>query len=164
LVPFFAQGMNSAFEDCTVLLECLDRCAGRWGDVFPTFFAARKANTDAIAEMAMQNYREIQDHIADERFLLRKHIEQELMRRYPAIYTSMHVLVMFTRVPYAFARGCGALQAALLDEVCSGARGEDDIRWTDVEAKLAVYAAQVRELAAALHVDLGAVASGGGSA
>jgi kynurenine 3-monooxygenase len=163
LVPFFAQGMNSAFEDCTVLLGCVDRCAGRWADVFATFFEARKANTDAIADMAMQNYREIQDHIADERFLLRKHIEHELMRRYPGSYTSMHVLVMFTRVPYAFAHACGALQGRLLDEICAGATRAEDIRWPDVEAKLAVYGAEVRRLAHELHADLDATSATGGA-
>jgi kynurenine 3-monooxygenase len=144
LVPFFAQGMNSAFEDCTVLMECLDRCGDRWDDAFSRFSSTRKTDTDAIADMAMQNYREIQDFIADARFLLRKQIERELMRRYPDLYTSMHVLVMFDRVPYGFARTCGELQAALLDEICDGVASIEHVKWPAVKARLARYNDEVR--------------------
>jgi len=144
LVPFFAQGMNSAFEDCTVLIECLDRCADRWEDAFSLCSVTRKTDTDAIADMAMQNYREIQDYIADARFLLRKRIELELMRRYPQQYTSMHVLVMFSCVPYAFAKACGALQGALLDEICEGVSDIENVPWPAVETRLARYNDEVR--------------------
>lgn len=159
LVPFFAQGMNSAFEDCTVLTECLDRCQDRWDEAIPAFFAARKANTDAIADMAMQNYREIQDFIADDRFRLRKQIEHELMQRFPEIYTSMHVLVMFTRVPYAFAKSCGALQGTLLDAICEGVVTMDQVHWPAVEPLLARYADDVRRLGISLQLDLGKTSS-----
>lgn len=144
LVPFFAQGMNSAFEDCTVLLDCLDRFGERWDAVFPAFDETRRVDADAIADMAMQNYREIQDYIADERFLLRKRIEQEIMRRFPDLYTSMHVLVMFSRVPYAFAKKCGALQATLLDDICRDVTRIDDLDWESVGRMLAKYAEDTR--------------------
>jgi kynurenine 3-monooxygenase len=143
LVPFFAQGMNSAFEDCTVLMGCLDGCGDRWDEGFARFSSVRKKDTDAIADMAMQNYYEIQDYIADARFLLRKRIEFELMRRYPSLYTSMHVLVMFTRVPYALAKTCGALQKTLLDEICDGITDIEQLRWSEVEVRLARYADEV---------------------
>jgi kynurenine 3-monooxygenase len=144
LVPFFAQGMNSAFEDCSVLTQCLDLCGDRWDRALPAFFAARKANTDAIADMAMQNYREIQVSIADQAFLMRKRVEQELMRRYPEVYTSMHVLVMFTTEPYVLAKACGELQGRLLDRICGGLTGIEQIHWPTVEALLGEYAGDVR--------------------
>jgi kynurenine 3-monooxygenase len=146
--------MNSAFEDCTVFNECLDRCGDRWNEAFPAFFAARKADADAIADMAMQNYHEIQDYIADDRFLLRKRVEQELMRRSGGVYTSMHVLVMFTRAPYAFAQACGALQATLLDTICEGVTSLDQIDWLGVEPLLVKYGDEVRRKARERDVDL----------
>jgi kynurenine 3-monooxygenase len=153
LLPFFAQGMNSAFEDCSVLIECLDRCKDRWEQALPAFFQARKANADAIADMAMQNYREIQDYIADDAFLVRKHVEQELMRGYPELYTSMHVLVMFTTVPYVFAKACGALQGKLLDAICGSATSLEQIHWPAVEPRLKKYAEEVRLLRDAIPAD-----------
>lgn len=144
LVPFFAQGMNSAFEDCTIFIDCLERSGDRWEAAVPAFFAKRKVDTDAIADMAMQNYREIQDYIADERFLLRKRIELEIMRRFPDRYTSMHVLVMFTRAPYSFAKNCGALQTTLLDEICRDVTRFDDVDWARVDSLLTTYAQQTR--------------------
>lgn len=154
LVPFFAQGMNSAFEDCTILTDCLERCQDRRAEAFPAFFEARKADADAIAVMTMQNYHEIQDYIADDRFLLRKGIELELMRRFPRVYTSMHICVMFTRVRYAFAEACGGLQAKLLDTICEGLTTMDQVDWSRVERLLVGYGDDVRGLAARFQVDI----------
>jgi kynurenine 3-monooxygenase len=159
IVPFFAQGMNCAFEDCTLFVAALERAGHAWEQAIPAFFQARKPNTDAIADMAMQNYHEIQHAIADPRFLLRKHVEQELMRRHPSTYTSMHVLVMFSCVPYAFAQGCGSLQSTLLDQICEELTSLDQIRWPAVEARLAGYAEDVKRLADQLGVDLRAAKS-----
>lgn len=157
LTPFFAQGMNSAFEDCTVFCEYLDRFQDRWSEALPAFYEARRPHTDAIADMAMQNYREIQDLIADERFLLRKRVEGELMRRYPQRYTSMHVMVMFTRAPYAFAKECGELQDRLLRKVCADVSQVDQLHWPTVEVQLAGYADELTLLAGKHQVDLGRV-------
>ena len=123
-----------------------DRCKDRWDQALPAFFRARKANVDAIADMAMQNYREIQDYIADDAFLVRKRVEQELMQGNPELYTSMHVLVMFTTVPYVFAKACGALQGKLLDEICGGATSIEQIDWPAVEPRLQKYAEEVLRL------------------
>ncbi len=157
LTPFFAQGMNSAFEDCTVFSDCLDRFQDRWSEALPAFYEARRPHTDAIADMAMQNYQEIQDLIADERFLLRKRVEEELMRRYPQHYTSMHVMVMFTRAPYAFARECGELQDRLLRKVCAEVCRMEQLHWPTVEVQLAGYSDELKMLAARHQVSLGRV-------
>src|SRR3954468_23119738 len=37
IVPFFGQGLNCAFEDCTVFLELLDRHGPHWEQVFDEF-------------------------------------------------------------------------------------------------------------------------------
>ena len=154
LVPFFAQGMNSAFEDCTLFMDCLERSDDRWDEAFRAFFEVRKPDADAIAGMTMQNYREIQDHIADDRFLLRKSIEQELMRRFPKIYVSMHICVMFTRVRYAFAEACGSLQRGLLDTICEGVTKMDQVDWARVESLVVKYGDEVRKQAALFQVDV----------
>jgi kynurenine 3-monooxygenase len=152
LVPFFAQGMNSALEDCTIFIDCLEAADDHWAEALRTFFIARKPDADAIADMTMQNFHEIQDHIADDHFLLTKRVEQELMRRYPRIYMSMHSYVQFTRVNYTFAQACGNLQTALLDTICAGITDVTEVNWTSVETQLARYEAEIRHQAHCLGV------------
>lgn len=139
VVPFFGQGMNSAFEDCRILNELLDKFNDDWKQVMPAFYASRKVNTDAVAEMSMANYHEIQSDIRDEKFNLKKQTEQELMHRYPERYVSKHVLVMFTNTPYAVARDHGVLQGELLDNICSDVRSTDEINWKKVDNLMDLY-------------------------
>ncbi len=72
IVPFFGQGMNCAFEDCTYLLELLDHHGPDWSALFSAFERSRKADTDAIADLAIENSVEMRDRVADPRFLFRK--------------------------------------------------------------------------------------------
>ena len=78
IVPFFGQGMNCAFEDCTVFLELLDRDGPDWAELFAEFECARKTNADAIADLALENFIEMRDSVADPRFLFRKKVELAL--------------------------------------------------------------------------------------
>ena len=72
IVPFFGQGMNCAFEDCTYFLESLDRYGSDWPVLFSAFEKARKADTDAIADLAIENFVEMRDRVADPRFLFKQ--------------------------------------------------------------------------------------------
>lgn len=139
IVPFFGQGMNSAFEDCRILNEILDRYEDNWKEVMPAFFMARKVNTDAVAAMSMDNYHEIQTDIRDEKFNLKKQMEQELMHRYPERYVSKHVLVMFSNTPYAVAKAHGELQQMLLNKICEKVRSIDEINWTQIDSFMDDY-------------------------
>src|SRR4051812_43599388 len=133
IVPFFGQGMNASLEDCVVLDELLDRHADDWSKVTGDFYESRRPNTDAVAELAMYNYEEIQARVNDAAFRFRREVEFELMRRYPSRYLSMHVLVMFKHVPYRFARDCLALQNQLLPEICTGADSLDALDWQRID-------------------------------
>jgi kynurenine 3-monooxygenase len=138
IVPFFGQGMNSAFEDCRILDELLDEYNEDWSQVLPAFFKARKKNTDAVSSMSMDNYCEIQKDICDDKFNLKKQIEQELMQRYPQ-YVSKHVLVMFSNVPYARAKAQGDQQQQLLDKISKKIRRIDEINWQEVDKFMKEY-------------------------
>ena len=85
IVPFFGQGINCGFEDCTVLLELVDRHGADWERVFAEFEEARKINTDAIADLALENFVEMRDRVADPRFLFRKKVELALEAKISAI-------------------------------------------------------------------------------
>ena len=63
IVPFFGQGANCAFEDCIELDECLDAASGDWTSALAAYERRRKANTDAIADMALENFVEMRDKV-----------------------------------------------------------------------------------------------------
>lgn len=121
IVPFYGQGMNCGFEDCTVLGGLIDRgFRGDWGRIFERFSRLRKPNADAIAEMAVENFIEMRDKVADPRFLLEKKVEKILQARFPERYVPRYSLVTFSRVPYALAQRAGAAQSRILAELCEG--------------------------------------------
>jgi kynurenine 3-monooxygenase len=129
IVPFFGQGMNCAFEDCTVFLELLDRLGPDWPQLFQEFERARKINTDAIADLALENFVEMRDHVADPRFLFRKKVELALEARYPRHFVPKYAMVTFHRVPYSVALSRGKIQDRLLAELCDPIASIEDLDW-----------------------------------
>ncbi len=133
IVPFFGQGINCGFEDCTVLLELVDWHQGNWERVFEEFEKTRKANTDAIADMAVDNFVEMRDRVADPRFLLRKKVELVLQAKYPSIFVPKYSMVTFHRIPYATAQQRGCLQDQVLSELCEGIHRVEELDWNKAE-------------------------------
>jgi len=101
VVPFYGQGMNAAFEDCTVLNECLQACGGDCGSALREYDRRRKENADAIADLALANFVEMRDHVGSPAFLRKKQRERRLHRLFPKRYVPLYTMVTFTRVPYA---------------------------------------------------------------
>jgi kynurenine 3-monooxygenase len=130
IVPFFGQGINCGFEDCTYLVELLDRHGADWTRVFAEFEEERKVNTDAIADMAIENFTEMRDRVADARFLFRKKVELALEARYPKLFLPKYAMVTFHRIPYAVAMARGAVQDRMLAELCDGLDRVEDLDWT----------------------------------
>jgi kynurenine 3-monooxygenase len=115
IVPFFGQGMNAGFEDVTLLSP-----GGDWAEAFARFSAARKPDTDAIADLAVENFVEMRDRVADPEFLFQRKVEEEVQRRIPGRYLTRYQLVTFTRIPYRVALRAGQIQAGLLRESIRG--------------------------------------------
>ncbi len=134
IVPFFGQGINCGFEDCTILLELLDRHGADWDKVFREFEQARKINTDAIADMAIENFVEMRDRVGDRRFLLRKQVELALEAKYPRRFVPKYAMVTFHRVPYATALQRGQVQERMLAELCEGIERVEDLDWAKADA------------------------------
>jgi len=129
IVPFFGQGINCGFEDCTVLMELLDASGADWPRVFQEFEAARKMNTDAIADMAVENFVEMRDRVGDPRFLLRKKTELALEAKYPRWFVPKYAMVTFHRVPYSVALARGKMQDRMLAELCDPIEQVEDLDW-----------------------------------
>jgi len=129
IVPFFGQGINCGFEDCTVLLALLDRYELDWPRIFTEFERARKINTDAIADLAVENFVEMRDRVADPRFLLRKKIELALENKYPRRFVPKYAMVTFHRVPYSTALERGRVQDGILSQLCDPIQRVEDLNW-----------------------------------
>lgn len=133
IVPFFGQGLNCGFEDCTTLAELLGRHGADWPRVFAAFESERKINTDAIADMAIENFTEMRDRVADSRFLLRKKVELALEEKYPQLFVPKYAMVTFHRVPYSVAQSRGAVQDRMLAELCENINSVKDLDWAKAE-------------------------------
>ena len=129
IVPFFGQGLNCAFEDVTVFLDLLDRQGPDWPSLFAEFERARKSNTDAIADMALENFVEMRDRVADPRFLLRKKVELALEAKFPGHFVPKYAMVTFHRLPYSVALARGQVQDRILDALCAGIDSVEDLDW-----------------------------------
>jgi kynurenine 3-monooxygenase len=118
IVPFFGQGMNAGFEDCTAFFSLLSDEVQELPDVFPAYSALQKPNGDAIADMALENFIEMRDRVGDEAFLLQKQVEALIGRTYPALYLSRYSMVTHSLIPYSVAQQAGVIQVEILTELC----------------------------------------------
>src|SRR5438876_2138627 len=113
VVPFYGQGMNAAFEDCVVLDKCLAEFPQARQRAFAEYFARRKENTDALANLAVQNFIEMRDKTASKAFRAKKKLDHLLEGLLPGIYLPLYTMVTFTRIPYS----AGARRARLQDRI-----------------------------------------------
>lgn len=115
IVPFYGQGMNAGFEDCRLLIEMGDRMGYHWPELFQSFAESRKADADAIADLALANFVEMRDSVANERFLKMKRLEARLHDAYPDEWVPQYSMVTFTDTPYSEAIRLASLQKKALE-------------------------------------------------
>jgi kynurenine 3-monooxygenase len=134
IVPFFAQGMNSGFEDCRLLNALIAGETPDWEDVFKSFSASRKPDTDAIADMAVENFIEMRDSVTNPQFLLKKKVGFLLEQKWPDKFIPRYSMVIFhPDIPYAEARRRGRLQSDLLEKLCARISTPEEVDWVLAE-------------------------------
>jgi kynurenine 3-monooxygenase len=112
VVPFHGQGMNAAFEDVDVLMQLLES-HDHWNELLAEFQQQRRHNTDALADMALENYEEMRQGVRDPNHLAVKELEWALERSFPERFIPRYSMVMFHRIPYAEAMERGRRQREL---------------------------------------------------
>jgi kynurenine 3-monooxygenase len=95
IVPFYGQGMNASFEDVVELDAILNQYEGNWEKVFTEYEKTRKKDTDAIADLAIDNFHEMKDHVGQPIFQEKRKIEMALEKEFPESYSSKYSLVTF---------------------------------------------------------------------
>ncbi|MGJ8745166.1 FAD-dependent oxidoreductase [Polaribacter sp.] len=137
IVPFYGQGMNASFEDVTVFDEILDQGLSDWKSVFKTYQKARKQDTDAIADLAIDNFYEMRDHVANPIFKEKRKIEMDLEKTFPTQYFSKYSLVTFNEdIGYNAAMKIGRAQDKALLNLIAGDEVHTHLNMTKEELKV----------------------------
>ncbi len=134
IVPFYGQGMNCAFEDVRVLDQLIEKHSDRseppasaggfisnidWESVYQEYGKLRKINTDAIADMAEENFYEMRDATADPVFQRKRELETLLEQTYPDYFSKYSMVTFREDLPYSVAKEKGNAQDRLLMEICA---------------------------------------------
>lgn len=117
IVPFYGQGMNAGFEDCSVFNDLLNRFPNDLEKVLQEFQFLRKPDADAISELALNNFVEMRDLVGDPQFLLRKKIEAKLHKLFPEEWIPLYSMVTFSDFRYSEALHLGKQQESVMMEV-----------------------------------------------
>ena len=118
IVPFYGQGMNAGFEDCRILNDLLEKSNDDWASTLTEYQNLRKPDTDAIAQLAFDNFVEMRDLVGDADFLLRKKIEGKINQLFPDKWIPLYSMVTFhDSIRYSEAQWTGQKQKKIMDEV-----------------------------------------------
>ena len=130
VVPFYGQGMNCAFEDVRVLDQLIERHGTDWETVYEEYGRLRKPNTDAIADMAQENFYEMRDAVADPVFVRKRELETRLEQTYPDYFSKYSMVPFREDLPYSVAKELGNAQDAFLMQICADI---DDVSAIDLD-------------------------------
>ena len=136
IVPFYGQGMNCSFEDCRVLDSLVEKYGADWEIVFEEYGKLRKQNTDAIAEMAEENFYEMRDAVADPVFVRKRELETKLEQTFPDYFSKYSLVTFREDLPYSVAKQKGNAQDKLLMEICSEIEEVSEIDLNEVMRKV----------------------------
>lgn len=102
VVPFYGQGMNAAFEDCSTLNRLIDRHGtGDWQALFAEFQALRKPNTDVLAQLSIDNFFELQDTVRRPIVTARKRTSIFLNKLFRQHSVPLYTMISHSTMPYA---------------------------------------------------------------
>ncbi len=130
-VPFYGQGMNAGFEDCTVMNDLMMKHNHNWEAIFDEYSRERKPDGDALQDLSLDNYYVMRDYVGDPAFLLRKKIEAKFSTLYPDKWIPLYSQVTFSEIRYSVAYKQGQVQSKIMDEIMEIPNIET--RWDDDE-------------------------------
>jgi kynurenine 3-monooxygenase len=99
--PFYGQGMNAAFEDCSVLVRQLNECKGDRETAFQKYELARRAHTDVLCDLTKAACVELRQKVRSPWFLARKRLDLAIHRLLPQTWIPLYTMVAHTTIPYA---------------------------------------------------------------
>jgi kynurenine 3-monooxygenase len=115
--PFYGQGMNSSFEDCSELDACIGRHPDDLAAAFAEYQHRRKRHTDVLADLSTQNFAELRDRLNSPLHVLVKKADLALNKAFPKSWLPLYTMVSHTTIPYADALRRAEQQQAILKAV-----------------------------------------------
>ena len=116
-VPFYGQGMNCGFEDCTIFGEMLDQANGNWDGLLSAYSKERVPDGNAIIDLSLRNYVEMRDLTGNKEWLLRKKIEGKFSDLHPEKWLPLYSQVTFSHIRYNKVIQNGREQDAIMEQV-----------------------------------------------
>ena len=136
VVPFYGQGMNASFEDCRILNQLIEQHDTNWEKVFNEYGALRKENTDAIADMAEENFYEMRDAVTDVTFQKKRELETKLEQTFPDYFSKYSMVTFREDLPYLVAKQKGNAQDNLLMRLCTEVEDIKELNLEEVMDKV----------------------------
>lgn len=125
IVPFHGQGLNCGLEDCVLIADLLARHQDPEA-AFAEFNRTRRSDTDAMADMAIDNYRDLREGMLSADIVSRKALAHALERRFPDRFIPRYSMVTFRAdISYSEAMSRGALQEQVLNALMAAGGGAD---------------------------------------
>ncbi|MCB0381144.1 MAG: FAD-dependent monooxygenase, partial [Flavobacteriales bacterium] len=131
-VPFYGQGMNCGFEDCTVMWELMQKHGDDWNKIFEDYQLLRKPDGDGVQDLSLHNYHVMRDYVADPMFLLQKKIEAHFSEKHPDKWMPLYSQVTFSHIRYSEAWKTGQKQDAIMKRVMAKHNNINEI-WNSTE-------------------------------
>lgn len=120
IVPFFGQGMNASFQDCTVINNLIDENSLDLGSAFKAFGIEHVPNGHAIANMALENYIEMRDSVSNPEYKKYRELELFLENKFPNRFIPRYSMVSFNEIPYSEVYRRGEIQSEIIKDFLSG--------------------------------------------
>jgi kynurenine 3-monooxygenase len=127
IVPFYGQGMNCSFEDVLVFDQMIDEYGLDWATVFSAYQNERKKDTDAIADLAIDNFYEMRDHVANEHFIRKRNLEMKLEKQFDDYYSKYSLVTFRPDLSYHEAMVKGRAQDEYLMKICKQTKEIENI-------------------------------------
>ncbi len=139
-VPFYGQGMNCGFEDCSVMWDLMQKHGDDWNSIFEEYQQLRKPDGDGVQDLSLHNYHVMRDYVVDPNFLLQKKIEAHFSEKHPDKWLPLYSQVTFSHIRYSDAWKKGQEQDAIMKNVMAQFDNIESV-WNSIEVENAILAA-----------------------
>jgi len=136
MVPFYGQGMNCAFEDVHALDSLIEKYGADRSVIFSEFEKERLPNAAAIQSMAIENFYEMRDKVADPVFQRKRELETRLEQVYDDYFSKYSMVTFREDLAYSEAKRLGNAQDELLMKICGPIENIAELDIEDVISKV----------------------------